>query len=118
AQPEWQSAAFHVLITHIPLRGCPGLGDPSSLIWSEDSRAKWEPVLAKAKIDVAFSGHTHRYFYSAPTAAQPWPLIVGGGPQPAKATYVHVDADHRVLRVAMYDLAAREIGRWFVTRRE
>jgi hypothetical protein len=107
-QPEFQSAPFRILITHIPLR---------DRAHSEDSRVKWEALLAKANIDFAFSGHTHRYAYNEPTAEQPFPLLVGGGPQPDKATFIHVEATTEKLRVRMFGLAENSLGAWEVTRK-
>jgi acid phosphatase type 7 len=108
AEPAFQSAPFRVLLTHIPLRGREH---------SADSRAKWEPLLATARLDFAISGHTHRYAYNEPDATQPWPLLVGGGPQPERATFIHVAAMTEKLTVRMFGLDARDLGQWTVTRR-
>jgi acid phosphatase type 7 len=108
AQPAFVSAPFRVLLTHIPLRG------PEH---SADSRAKWEPLLASARIDFAISGHTHRYAYHAPEVSQPWPLLVGGGPKPEAATHIHVGATADRLTVRMFGLDARDLGHWEVPRR-
>jgi hypothetical protein len=107
AQPEFQSAPFRVLFTHIPLR------ERSS---SADSRAKWESLLARARIDFAISGHTHRYAYNEPTDAQPFPLLVGGGPQPDRATFIHGEATPDKLRVRMFGLDKRDLGQWEIKR--
>jgi acid phosphatase type 7 len=108
AEPAFQSAPFRVLLTHIPLRG---------FEHSADSRAKWEPLLAQARIDFAISGHTHRYAYNAPEPAQPWPLLVGGGPKPEQATYIDVAATTQRLTVRMFGLDDRDLGQWDVERR-
>jgi acid phosphatase type 7 len=108
AQPAWQSASFRVLFTHIPLRGREH---------SVDSRAKWEKLLASARIDFAISGHTHRYAYNEPTPEQPWPLLVGGGPKPEQATFAHVHATAERLRVRAFALEGNELGHWEVSRR-
>jgi hypothetical protein len=103
--PQFTSAPFRILITHIPLRGREH---------SADSRAKWEGLLAKARLDFALSGHTHVHAYNEPEPAQPWPLLVGGGPKPEKATFIHVEATSRLLRVRMFGLDGGELGKWEV----
>jgi len=108
-RPEFRAAPFRVLITHIPLRG---------FAESVDSWRKWGALLQTARFDYAFSGHTHRHAYNAPTAEQPWPLLVGGGPAPEGATFIHVAADARELRVRMFDLQAAALGEWTVSRRD
>ena len=108
ARPGFQSAPFRVLLTHIPLRG------PNH---SADARAKWEPLLAKAGIDFAISGHTHRHAYEEPTAGQPFPLLVGGGPGPDKATFIHAEATTDELRVRLLALDGSDLGHWSVPRR-
>lgn len=108
ARPEFQSAPFRILFTHIPLRGH---GE------SVDSRTKWEATLRAAKVDLAISGHTHRYAHNEPTAEQPWPLLVGGGPAPAGATFIHVHATERELTYRMFGLGGQTIGEWQIKRR-
>lgn len=107
-QAEFRTAPFRVLVTHIPLRGFEE---------SKDSRAKWEALLRPARFDFAFSGHTHRHAYNEPSPEQPWPLLVGGGPKPEAATFIHVQGTAAALHVRMYDLERKELGRWDVARR-
>jgi hypothetical protein len=108
ARPEFQSAPFRLLFTHIPLRG---------RSHSQDSKAKWEPLLAKARIDFAISGHTHRFAYNEPSAEQPCPLLVGGGPQIESATHIHVQATMDDLLVRMHGLDGKDLGHWEIKRR-
>ena len=106
--PEFRTAPFRVLLTHIPLRGREH---------SADSCAKWEPLLRNARLDFAVSGHTHRYAFNEPTTEQPWPLLVGGGPKPESATVFHVQATSTALTVLMFGLDRRDLGRWQVARK-
>lgn len=107
-RPEFKSAPFRVLFTHIPLR---------EYGHSRDSRAKWESLLAKARIDFAMSGHTHRFAYHPPVVEQPFPLLVGGGPRLEQATFIHGEATEKELRVRVFDLEKKELGSWRVERK-
>jgi predicted phosphodiesterase len=107
ARPEFQAAPFRILFTHIPLRG-PGQ--------SADSRSKWEDLLRQARVDLAISGHTHRYAHNEPTSEQPWPLLVGGGPALQAATCIHVVVTNERLDYRIFDLDGRPLGEWQITR--
>lgn len=103
-----RDAPFRVLVCHIPL-----FGDSAS----EDSRTKWLPHLAQMGIDLAIHGHTHRHKHAAPDAERPWPQLVGGGPNPEAATFIHASADAKQLGIIVRDLSGKEIGNHTVRAR-
>jgi acid phosphatase type 7 len=107
ARPEFATAPFRILFTHIPLRGHAECAD---------GREKWEPLLRRAKVDLAISGHTHRYAHLPPTPEQPWPLLVGGGPSLPGATFIHVHATAEQISYRMFGADARPLGDWQVKR--
>ncbi len=107
ARPELGAAPFRILFTHIPLRG-PGQ--------SADAREKWEGLLRRGRVDLAISGHTHRHTHHAPTAEQPWPLLIGGGPTAAGATFIHGHVTQEKLSYRLHGLDGRVIGEWQIAR--
>lgn len=52
-----------------------------------------------------------------PAGEQPWPLLVGGGPAPAAATFIHVHATTERLAYRMFDLGGKPVGEWELVRR-
>jgi predicted phosphodiesterase len=54
-EPRVASAPFRVLLMHAPNWG-----------WTDDQGAKWTELANKAGIDLAISGHTHRFAHIAP----------------------------------------------------
>jgi acid phosphatase type 7 len=110
AQPEFQSAPFRVVFQHIPLRA-------NGTDRYNDSRTQWEPLLARARIDFMFSGHVHTFAFREATTEQPFPLLIGGGPKPDQATFIHAQATEQLLDVQALALDGRELGHWIVPRR-
>lgn len=103
--PRFTSAPFRLLFCHIPLRwgnmGATGEYSP----WSAEL---WTPALAKGRVQAVFSGHTHAFWHSQPTAAQPFHQIVGGGPEtrstgwsPTPATLTEITATRQALRISV-----------------
>lgn len=107
ARPAFREAPFRILFTHIPLRG---RGE------SADSRQKWEEPLRRGKIDLAISGHTHRHAHHEPTAEQPWPLLVGGGPALPIATFIHGHVTAERIRYRLFSAEGSPLGEWTVAR--
>lgn len=91
---SFRKAPFRVVLTHIPLFGfaCPG---------QQDSQTRWHDLLAKARVDLVISGHTHRTAYHAPEPGRPYPILIGGGPQPEQATLIRAEADSKRLEVTV-----------------
>ncbi|MFC1552729.1 metallophosphoesterase [Candidatus Latescibacterota bacterium] len=70
----FRNASFRILVHHIPLYNLKDRGI------SRFSRTLWAPVLDEAQIDLAISGHVHRYgFVPAGAAGNNYPALIGGG---------------------------------------
>lgn len=99
--PSVTGARHRVVIQHIPLwqRGnC------------EEARAKWVPLLERAKISAVVCGHTHVHAFSPAGTGQPFAQLVGGGPDPAAATLIEGVADGATLTLTVRDLAGKMLG--------
>jgi Icc-related predicted phosphoesterase len=80
--PECLSAAFRVVIIHIPPYGTDWHG-------ARDIREKFVPLLNKARIDVMLCGHMHSYSYIEPIAGKlNFPILIN-----AANTRLDVTAD-------------------------
>jgi predicted phosphodiesterase len=93
---ELKSSAFkhsdrRILLNHIPLYGNGDGYRPCSDLWN--------PLLQKAKFDVNISAHTHRFAYhpKGSKAGNPFPVIVGGGPQERGATVMVLQKQGKAL---------------------
>jgi predicted phosphodiesterase len=73
-------ARFRVIISHIPPRGANGYS-------IEQVRAQWEAAANAGKVDLWFSGHTHRVARLDPAAGQNGYRLIVGAPD----TLVRVD---------------------------
>lgn len=113
---EIASAPFVVAFCHIPLNGLPGTNggdtDQGYARWSAFSRRYWGPVLEEAGVQLVVSGHTHRFRYDDPDESRSWGQLVGGGPQPGRATLIrgHIHPDE--MTVTASDIEGNELGRW------
>ena len=76
---EFKKASKRVLIGHIPIYGNTDKYSPVIDIWAD--------VLAKAPFNVSISGHLHEYYYHPARTMKnnPFPEIIGGGPQTSQA---------------------------------
>lgn len=111
ARPEIREAPFRIALCHIPLRGEPGDNDGLTLQgyarYSGMGARLWLPTLAAAGFHAIVSGHTHRHRIDAPSADEPITQIVGGGPQPERATLTSVQATPTTLRIELQDLSGQ-----------
>ncbi len=125
-------APWRALLTHIPLF--------SDDIWnSEHARETWTPALREGRVDVALAGHVHDWkvipagkeqviaFKASPADSQPlarnirytppFPTVIGGGPETAKATVMFLEAGARRLSVRVVAAAGgKELGRLDLVR--
>ena len=99
---DFKKAKRHILIHHIPLWG---LGEKSY----SPCYDLWSPVLQKAPFDINITGHTHRYKYH-PTGelGNPFPVIVGGGPNPHRATMFVLKKQGKKLTLQVLDTQGLE----------
>jgi hypothetical protein len=93
-QEELSSKAFkkadkRILIHHIPLYGCNNI-----------CKELWEPSLKKAPFNVSLNAHTHRFAHH-PKGSQGnnYPVIIGGGKAPEKATVMILEKKKGALRI-------------------
>ena len=120
ARPEIAAAPFKVVVCHIPLRGVgndnPGTSTSGYADYCGFGAALWLPLLREAGVRMIVSGHTHDWRIDDPTEKLPITQVVGGGPQPARATLTVIDVTAEQLSVRIEDLtgkplAARELKR-------
>lgn len=115
ARPEIATAPVRIAICHIPLRGLPGDNDGTSLegyaAFSGMGAKLWLPVLRQAGFSAIISGHMHRDRIDDPTAAEPITQIVGGGPQPDRATITILRAEDQTVDLEVQDLLGRSLHR-------
>jgi acid phosphatase type 7 len=83
-------ARFRVIISHIPPRGASGYS-------IEQVRAHWEAAANAGKVDLWFSGHTHRFARLDPTAGENGYRLVIGAPD----TLIRVDVTPAALTTAV-----------------
>lgn len=117
--PEFKKAAFRVVLIHIP----PFHGNG----WhGEKHCAKlFNPLFNKGKVDLAISGHTHKYAtHDADRATHHYPMVIGGGwgsgPEPAKGgtrTLIKVEATQKQLRMRMYIDNGNVVGSFDIDRK-
>jgi Icc-related predicted phosphoesterase len=114
AETEWlkqelassacRQAAWRVLVHHIPIHG----GKKTAFCFPE--RESWAELLAKAQIDLALHGHTHvAAFHPAGTVGNPYPIAVGGGPQPGRAAVMVLEADLQHLKLRMLNAEGHDL---------
>lgn len=103
ASPEFRQAARRVLVHHIPVYGNTDRYRPCTTLWS--------PILADAPFDIDIAAHTHEYrFHPAGTVdANPFPVMVGGAPEPAEATLAILRKQGSSLTLEVIDINGRTI---------
>lgn len=109
ARPEIREAPFRLAVCHIPLRGEPGDNDGQTLEgyarYSGMGAAMWLPTLRAAEVQAVISGHTHRHRIDDPAPTEPVTQVVGGGPQPDRATLILLRATHNQCSLEVQNLA-------------
>jgi predicted phosphodiesterase len=94
-RPAARRARFRVLVSHIPPRGAEGYS-------IEQVRTMWEATANAGKVDLWFSGHTHRFARLDPTPGQNRYRLIVGAPD----TLIRVD----VTRAGLTTTVTRENG--------
>ncbi len=99
----YRKAARRVLIHHIPVWGNTDEYRPCTALWSDE-------LTRHGRFDVNIVGHTHEYRHLPKgTEGNPWPVIVGGGPQPDSATMIVIEKRGKSLTVRVLDHKGNEI---------
>lgn len=104
-RPELRDAPYRLVFCHIPLRWL----DESRQDYatggfdrhSGRSRAAWHDALVSWKAQAILSGHTHQPAWLPPTGDFPYGQLIGGSPQPARATWTEGVAEATQLRLKM-----------------
>ena len=100
-EPWFRSAPYKLLFCHIPLWWTED--DPSREYYNchKPCRDAWQELLLKARVQMVISGHTHEPAHLPVTPKRPIAQLVGGGPQPERATLIHATADEKRLLITM-----------------
>ena len=86
ASPAWKAAKHRLAFWHIP----PASDNPGEDKWYGPTRMREliSPTLKDAGLDVLVSAHTHMHRLVKPSEAHPYPILIGGGPNPKGATVI------------------------------
>lgn len=116
ARPGFRDAPYRVVFCHIPLRWTTEVADAGYEkggydAFSRFSREAWHDVLVAWKAQVVVSGHTHRAAWIPGNPEFPYAQLVGGGPQPERATWIEGRADAKSLILEMRNLDGKTVER-------
>lgn len=107
-RPEFRRAPYRMVFCHIPLRlrteREPDYSKGGFDHFSARSRAAWHAALVRWRAQVVVSGHTHHADWLPATREFPYAQLIGGGPQPAGATWMEGQAGPEELRITMRNL--------------
>lgn len=108
-RPEMRTAPYRLVCCHLPLRwtdeGPQDYANDGYDRFSASSRALWHDLLVAWRTQVVISGHTHQSTWLPPTAEWPYGQLVGGGPEPERASWIEGSADASALRLCQRNLA-------------
>lgn len=108
-RPEMASAPYRLVFCHIPLRWIDEREQDYAATGfdrhSGRSRAAWHDALVRWGVQAIVSGHTHRAAWLPPTGDFPYGQLIGGGPQPASATWIEGVGNAHELRLTVRNLA-------------
>lgn len=112
--PGFRDAPYRVVFCHIPLRWTKEVPDAGYEkggydAFSRFSREAWHDALVAWKTQIIVSGHTHSPAWIESSLEFPYAQLVGGGPQPQRATWIEGKADATALAFVMKDLAGNVI---------
>lgn len=110
-EPAFASAPYRVVFLHIPLVWDTEVPESWLKVWNGhpgwfcgDGFEKWHPLLVKAGVQLAVSGHVHRHTWFPSNKAHPYAQITGGGPKPEQATTIRLKADRHQLKITVINL--------------
>ena len=114
-RPELRDAPYRIVFCHIPLRwrSEPEVDYAAGGYdhFSRGSRDAWHGILESWKAQVVVSGHTHQAAWLPAGDGFSYGQLVGGGPQPERATWIEGRADASSLVLTSRGLDRREIHR-------
>jgi hypothetical protein len=101
ASTEFRTAQYRVLVHHTPLYG--HTNDPAAIA---SFRAAWQPTIQAAGFDLALNAHTHhRQLEAVGEFGNPFPVMIGGGPDEKSGVAIVLDADATRLKVQALDVS-------------
>lgn len=110
-RPGFVDAPYRIVFCHLPLRwhAEPVLGPADYASgefdhYARTSRELWHDALVEWGAQVVISGHTHRSELIPASPEFPYVQVTGGGPDPAEATWIGIDADQHRMSVATHRL--------------
>lgn len=103
-EPWFRSAPYKLLFCHIPLWWTKDEPGREYYNCHKPCRDAWQDLLLKAGVQLVISGHTHEPANLPVTPQRPIAQLVGGGPQPDRATIIHAIADEKRLQITMSGL--------------
>ena len=113
ASRSFRQARWHVVVHHLPIYARPEQGRPP-----EPYQVLWDRLLAKARIDLEITAHTHHAaFFPAKSIGKPYPTVVGGNPDPTGATVLVLEADRRQLKLRTLNAESRDVFPAFIKRK-
>lgn len=114
-RPEITEAPIRFAVCHIPLRGLSGHNDGTTLeghaYYSGMGAKLWLPILRQARFAAVISGHMHQHRIDDASEAEPVMQVVGGGPQPERATLMILQAGGGKAELRVEDLVGKAISR-------
>ena len=112
---EIAEAPIRIAVCHIPLRGLPGHNDGTTLeghaYYSGMGARLWLPILREARFAAVISGHMHQHRIDDPSESEPVMQVVGGGPQPERATLTILRAEGSKVELRVEDLTGKTLSR-------
>ncbi|GHT17982.1 hypothetical protein FACS1894189_4970 [Planctomycetales bacterium] len=110
--PLVKSAPFIVVFLHAPF-------DVRKPLGNDAEHPGWGELLNKYQVQLAVSGHTHRFAYFPAEPGRSWAQVVGGGNGPkSQVTVIHGKAEGDSLEVVVDELNKNEeLGRWTYPKR-
>jgi predicted phosphodiesterase len=105
-------ARWRILIQHIPAYYNNKPDTEETMHGAVDLRTKWAPIFNRSRIDLSFSGHTHRHgIYGANVeVGNHYPIVIGGAPVEGRGTVIFVDADRTHIEMKMLRDDGSELG--------
>lgn len=108
-QPQFREARHRVLFCHIPLWWSDETTDRGYWMFARPCREAWLPLLQEAGVKLVVSGHTHQATWLPAEGNRPLGQLVGGGPDPKRATIIVGHATAEKLTLDMQNLAGETL---------